>query len=324
MAKPKEQPEKAPAASSGPGFGGELARIIGVFVANFILLIVIIIVFSYGQQGGLPELNQSTLALDLLPVSAAFGLMLACRRVDLSLPMIFVLLVTLRSHPLDFFPPDPYAQLGVLCGVGGALTLISAMVTWTGRISSALWTVILGCGLWWLSRHMGGSASPGPWPWTATLAASLCLLAGGAFILGVTGLVSLPSLPPIIRTGAKGLVGLVGVWVVAGLAMGLAAQSSSASYLPDQPLTAYSGILAAGAMGGAFILRGRWGAVMAVILTSISHMVWFYIWSSPTASPVTHLAVTAGAPLAAIPLYLVFDRFVRRGTSESAPTGLMA
>jgi len=64
--------------------------------------------------------------------------------------------------------------------------------------------------------------------------------------------------------------------------------------------------------------------VLAVGLTSLAHLAWFYAWTAPTASPTTHLIIAAGAPLAAVPLYLIIDWLVRRETSESAPTGLMA
>lgn len=322
MAKPKE-PAETPSAAGKPGFGGELARLIAIVGAN-VILVIVVVVFSSGRESILPNLDHVTFAVGLLPVSAAFGLLLACRRLDLALPMVFVLLSALRTHPLDFFPTDPYAMLAVLCGIGAAAAVASAMVTWIGRISSALWTALLGGGLWWLSQHLGGPAVPGPWSWPAALATSLGVLAAGAVLLGATGLVSLPSMPPIFRAGSKGLVGLVGAWVLAGLAMGLACQSKAVSFLPDQPLTAYTGVLAAGALGGAFILRGRWGAVLAVGLTSLAHLAWFYAWTAPTASPTTHLIIAAGAPLVAVPLYLIIDWLIRRETSESAPTGLMA
>ena len=321
MAKPKEA--EAPAKGGGSGAGGEVARVIGIFLAN-VILVIAVIVFSSGEQGVLPDLNHTTFAVGLLPVSAALGLLLACRRLDLSLPMILALLAVLRSRPPDFFPADPYARIAALCAAGAIIALASAVVTWSGRISSALWTGLLAAGLWWLSQQVGGPVAAGDWSWPAALAAALGVLVVGAAVLGATGLVLLPSLPPIVRAGSKGLAGLVGAWVVAGIALGLACQSELCGPLPDQPLAPYAGVLAAGALGGAYILRGRWGAVIAVVLTCLGHLTWFYAWSAQTGSPIAHLAIAAGAPLVAVPLYLVIDWLVRRETAESAPTGLLA
>ena len=319
----KQQESDAPAKSSESGIGGEVARIIGILGLNLVLVIVVI-VFSSGDPGALPDLNSRTLAVGLLPVSAAFGLLLACRRLDLSLPMILALAVALRTHPPGFLPAEPYAQIAALYAVGAIIALLSALVTWLGRISSALWTGLLAAGLWWLSQQMGDPGQSGSWAWPAALAAALGVLVVGAGVLGATGLVALPSLPPIVRAGSKGLIGLVGAWVVAGITVGLACQSEACGPLPDQPLAAYAGLLAAGAMGGAFILRGRWGAVVAVAMTCLGHLTWSFAWSARMDSPIVHLAITAGAPLLAIPLYLFIDWLVRRETSESAPTGLLA
>jgi hypothetical protein len=335
----KKEETEASAAGGGSGVGGEVARLIGVLGINLVLVLVVVI-FASSQQGALPDLNRTTLMIGLLPVSAAFGLVLACRRLDLALPMVLALAVALRGHPPKFFPDDPYLQIAAVCGAGAAVGLVSALVTWIGRISSALWTGLLAGGLWLLSQQVGGqgpwawptalvatlTGTTGPelWAWPAALAASLGLLVVGAAVLGATGLVSLPSMPPIIRTGAKGLVGLVGAWVLAGAAVGLAAQSEAAGPLPDQPLAAYAVVLASGALGGAYILRGRWGALVAVLLTSLSHLAWSFAWSADMKSPMLHLGVVAGIPLIALPLYLAVDWLIRRETSESAPTGLLA
>jgi hypothetical protein len=321
MAKPKET--EAPTKGAGTGAGGEVARVIGILGAN-VVLVIVAIVFSSGEQGVLPDLNRTTFAVGLLPLSAAVGLLLACRRLDLSLPMILVLAATLRSRPLEFLPTDAYSLAAALCAVGAVVALASALVTWVGRISSALWTGLVATGLWGLSQWLGGPIAAGPWAWPAALAAALGVLVVGAAALGATGLVVLPSLPPIVRTGSKGLLGLVSAWVVAGAALGLACQSELVGPLPDQPLASYAGVLAAGALGGAFILRGRWGAVIAVGLTCLGHLAWFYAWNTQTGSPVAHVAIAAGAPLVVIPLYLVMDWSVRRETSESSPTGLLA
>ena len=61
--------------------------------------------------------------------------------------------------------------------------------------------------------------------------------------MGVTGMVALPTTPPIVRTGARGLSGLIGAWMIAGIALALAAQSETAKSMIDQPLAAYPPIV---------------------------------------------------------------------------------
>jgi len=324
----KKQPDAKPEAGASPSTAGsEIARILAVLGVNLLLVLVVVIITST-EGGGLPDLNAHTLALGLLPVSAAAGLILACRRLDLALPMLLALAVALRVRPPELFRGDPLVRLAILCGVCGGICLVSALVTWFGRIASALWTGLLAIGLWLLARELGPAnrfmSLVGEWPWPAALGASLGLLVVGAAALGAMGLVSLPSLPPIIRAGNKGLAGLASAWVIAGVAVALASRSEVAAMQADEPMLAYAPMLAAGAMGGAYILRGRWGALTAVVLTSLSHLVWVFAQFTDLGSPLLNIIVVAAAPLVAIPLYLFIDWIIRRQTSESAPTGLLA
>ena len=321
----KKQPDAKPeAGASESTASSEIARILAVLGINLALVLVVVIITST-EGGRLPDLNAKTLALGLLPVSAAAGLVLACRRLDLALPALLALAIALRVRPPELFQGDPPVRLAILCGVCGGVVLVSALVTWFGRIASALWTGLLAIGLWLLVRELGPvAASTGGWPWPPALGASLGLLVVGAAALGAVGLVSLPSLPPIIRSGSKGLGGLASAWIIAGAAMALASQSEVAGSQANQPLLAYPLMLAAGAMGGAYIFRGRWGALTAVVLTALSHLTWSFAWSTNLGSPLLDIIVPAAAPLLAIPLYLFMDWLIRNQTSESAPTGLLA
>jgi hypothetical protein len=198
-------------------------------------------------------------------------------------------------------------------------------VTWYGRISSALWTGIFAFALWLiLSMLKVASPAAGPWPWAWAVGLSLGLLVVGAALLGLTGLVSLPSSPPIIRSGSKGFAGLALAWMIALAAQAVAAQSDALRLGADDVLAAYPQMLAAGALGGAFILRGRWGILTAVIMTCLAHVGWSYVMHVDFGSRYAAALVPALAPLAAIPLYLVIDWIIRSRTGESAPTGLMA
>jgi len=320
----KKQPDaKAEGGAPESTAGSEIARILAVLGVN-LLLVLIIVVITSTEGGGLPDLNARNLMLDLLPVSAAAGLVLACRRLDLALPMLLALAVALRVRPPELFRGDPLVRLAILCGVCGGICLVSAIVTWFGRIASALWTGLLAIVLVSLAGELDPhwGSFPG-WPWPAALGASLGLLVIGAAALGAMGLVSLPSLPPIIRSGSKGLWGLASAWVIAGVAVAVASQSEVPRSLENMPV-AYMTMLAAGAMGGAYILRGRWGALTAVVLTSISHLVWSFACGANLGSPFMSVIVVAGAPLVAIPLYLFIDWIIRSQTSESAPTRLLA
>jgi len=321
----KKQPDAKPEAGAPESTAGsEIARILAVLGINLALVLVVVIITST-EGGRLPDLNAQTLALGLLPVSAAAGLVLACRRLDLALPALLALAIALRVRPPELFQGDPPVRLAILCGVCGGVALVSALVTWFGRIASALWTGLLAIGLWLLARELGPEAGyMGGWPWPPALGASLGLLVVGAAALGAVGLVSLPSLPPIIRSGSKGLGGLASAWVIAGAAMALASQSEVAGFRVNQPLLAYPPMLAAGAIGGAYIFRGRWGALVAVVLTALSHLTWSFAWSTHLGSPLLDIIVPAAAPLLAIPLYLFMDWLIRNQTSESAPTGLLA
>ena len=313
--------KKAPSSPAG----GQVARFLAVLGVNIALALVAVILGS--RPGGeLPELNARTLAVGLLPVSAALGLVVACRRIDFALPMILVLAATLRGQSFGL-SDDPFWCLVVLCGITAGVGLVSALVTWYGRISSALWTALLAFGLWLLMAELkpAGGAAVGEWPWTASLGASVGLLVVAAAVLGAIGLVNLPSSPPISRTGASGLAGLALAWMFACAAMALASQSGVArKAVADYPLAGYPVILSAAAMGGAYILRGRWGAPLAIILTGLGHLTWSFAWSAGLGNPLLDVAIPAAAPLAAIILYLLLDWTIRGRTGESAPTGLLA
>jgi len=317
--KPQSEPGAAPSSA-----GTQAARILAILGVNAILVLMVV-VFTATERGELPDLNAKTLQIGLLPVSAAIGLILACRRIDLALPAVLGLLFALHTNT-HILSSDPTIRLATLCGIGAGIGLASAIVTWFGRISSALWTALLAIGLWFLAMTFGtwGGFAPAGWPWPAALAASLGVLIVGGALLGATGLVVLPSQPPIIRSGSGGIIGLTGAWMIAGISLALAAQSEIAHSLADRPQLAYPPVLAAAALGGAYILRGRWGAPVAVILTGAGHLAWSFALSADLGSKILDLAVPAAAPLVAVPLYLAIDWAVRHSTSESAPTGILA
>jgi len=319
----KNQPEEKPSSGGAAvSTGSELARVLAILGIN--LIFVLIAVFFATGRGRLPDLNFQTLFVGVLPISAAMGLMLGCRRLDLALPAVFALMVALRGNS-HILPGDEMSRMGILCGIGAGIGILSSLVTWIGRIASAFWTALLAVVLWVLAQHVTATfPASGTWAWPVALAASLCALGVGGVAMGATGLVALPSTPPIIRTGARGLTGLVGAWMIAGVALALAAQAETAKSVASQPLTAYPSMLAAGALGGAYILRGRWGAVVAVALTCASHLAWAFVMSTDFGDPLADALVPAAAPVVAVPLYLLVDRAIRSSTSESAPTGLLA
>ena len=319
----KRQPDGEPESGGAPSPAGSgLARILAILGVNLVLVLVVV-VYASTDRGRLPDLNASTLGVGLLPVSAAMGLLLACRRLDLSLPAVLALAIGLRTNP-HIFHEDPAVRLAIFCGICAGIGLVSAVVTWFGRISSALWTAILAIGVWALARELHSLlAASGGWPWPMGLTASLGLMVVGAAVLGAVGLVQLPSTPPIIRSGSRGLAGLACAWALAGIGLALGSQSEAARPMADQALTAYPPVLAAAALGGAYILRGRWGAAVAIVTTVLGHLVWSFAIQTDLGSPLVNLAVPLAAPLVAIPLYLVVDRMIRRSTSESAPTALL-
>jgi hypothetical protein len=325
MAKSKAS-DDAPAsrASSGGSSGGSLARVLTILLMNA-AMVGVAIGYAYSNGNKLPSLSHAgTFALSLLPVSAAMGMILACRRIDFSLPVILVLALALDSSR-GLFAEDAFLRLLTVCGIAGGIGLLSAVVTWYGRISSALWTGILAFGLYLLIsalRLPTGEAGPWPWPWAVGL--SLGLLVAGAIMLGATGFVSLPSSPPIIRTGSQGFLGLALSWILAGAAIALASQSNNLSLSTEDVHAAYPRLLAAAALGGAFMLRGKWGMLTAIILTCIAHLAWSYVWETDFGNHMVKVIVPAAAPLVAIPVYLAIDWIIRRRTGESAPTGLLA
>lgn len=303
--------------------GGQSARILTVLAINLGLGLAAV-VFASSNNGRLPDLNARTLAIGLLPASAAMGLVLACRRLDLSLPVLLVLVLNLDAR-CTALPQTPFLRLATLCGIAGAVGLLNAFITWHARISSALWTGLVGFGLWLTMAALGMSrAGPGAWPWPWVLGASLGLVAAGAAVLGITGMVGPPSLPPILRAGWEGFAGLAGSWILAGAAVAMASRSDALSVQPEELRAAYPRMLAAAALGGAYILRGRWAPLAAVASTCAGHLVWSFAWNTDLGNPLADVLVPAAAPLAAIPLYLAIDWTIRRSTGESPPTGLLA
>jgi len=303
--------------------GGQTARILAIVATNLALVLAAIILASTGD-GTFPDINTQTLAVGMLPVSAALGLVLACRRLDLSLPVILVLALALGSKRYIVIGA-PILPVVAICALAGGVGLASALVTWYGRISSALWTGIVGFGLFLLLSILKGvSPGGGPWPWPWALLVSVGVLAGGAAILGVTGLVAPPSLPPIIRVGSRGIAGLAGAWIVAGVGVALASLSGAAGISAGDLQRSYPLMLSAAALGGAFILRGRWGALAAVLLTCLGHLAWSFAWNSDLGKGIAEILIPGAAPLVVIPLYLAIDWLVRRHTGESSPTGLLA
>ena len=320
MKKTAGEDRPRPSGSSG-STGGLIARVLTILGASAGVVIAAVILAGDRK---LPALNPDTLAVNLLPVSAAMGLLLACRRIDFSLPMLLLLAANFPTTA-RWLPADSFLRILAVVGICGGIGLASALATWYGRIASGLWTALLTLAVGLSSQALnpsGGTAGTWPWPWA--VAVSLGLLVAGAAVLGATGLVSLPSTPPIIRAGSEGLAGLAGAWVLAGAAVALNAQSIAApTSLAHLPMT-YPCVLAAGILGGAIILRGRWGALAAVILTSVAHLACAYAWSIDVRSTAAQLVLLAGVPLAALPVYLVIDWLIRRWTGESAPTGLLA
>jgi hypothetical protein len=112
--------------------------------------------------------------------------------------------------------------------------------------------------------------------------------------------------------------------MIAAAAMALAAGSNAPKTLLADPWLAYPPVLAAAALGGAYVLRGRWGALEAVMLTVAAHLAWSFALSADLGDKWLDAALPAAAPVAAVPLYLALDWFIRSRTGESAPTALVA
>ena len=302
--------------------GGLSARAMAIAAVNIALGITVFILGSV-KGGKLPALDARTLGIGIMPVSAAMALMLACRRIDFALPMILAFALAFQTKRLIVIG-DPYVSLLTTCGIAAGLGLASALVTWYGRISSALWTGILAFSLWLVLAVLKiPDPGPGPWPWPAALALALALVAGGAALLGALGFINLPNLPPIMRAGRYGLTGLALAWILASVTCALASLSNAARLPADRLQTAYPLALSAAVLSGAFILRGRWGAVTAVGLACLGHLVWALTYETHLANETADVLMPAVAPLAAIPLYLGIDWIIRRSTGETAPTGLL-
>jgi len=306
---------------------GRIVRILVILGVNLALVFAVTALASV--RGTLPDLNAGTLAetlaVQLLPISAAIGLVLVCRRLDLSLPVLFVAAAAMRANPWAF-AGDPGLRMLILCGLAAGVAVTSTLVTWYGRIASALWTVLLACLLWRLpvlakAPPLFGSAG---WPWTAAVAASMGFLLAAAAVLGLLRLVAPPSSPPIFHTGSHGLAGLAAAWAVAAVAMVLAAGADPPKEIAEAPWLAYPPALAAAALGGAYILRGQWGAMSAVVLTAVGHLAWAFTLQADLGDKTLNVLVPVAAPLVAVPLYLLLDWLIRQRTGESAPTALLA
>lgn len=314
----KTPSEDKPRASGSEGAAGGMAARVLTIVGTITALVIAAMFLAGGRK--LPGLDAETLAIDLLPVSAAMGLLLACRRIDFSLPML-LLVATGFPTTAHWLPADSFLRLLAVVGICAGIGLASSLVTWYGRIASALWTALLTLAVGIASLALNLNAhTAGTWPWPWALGVSLGVLVAGAAVLGATGLVCLPSTPPIMRAGPDGLAGLAGAWILAGAAIALGAQSGVAPTRLN-PGT-YQCVLGASMLGGAIMLRGRWGALAAVVLTGIAHLAYTYAWS--IGGPAPHAALLAAAPLVSLPLYLVIDWLIRRWTGESPPTGLLA
>jgi hypothetical protein len=321
MARP---PTGAPAPALGAGSRDRsfAARLLVVLGVNLVVLLVVAALAALEE--GLPPLRAETLAVGLLPVSAAMGLMLACRRLDLSLPALFVVAALLRANRWAL-TDDPSARLAMIAAIAGAIALASAFVTWYGRISAALWTALLATAYLAyapLVKPLPLTAQAG-WEWPAAVGVSVGLVALGAAILGLAGMVVPPSQPPILRAGPQGVIGLAAAWTLAALGVAVGAASTDAADAAGD-FAGYLPPLAAAAMSGAYILRGRWGALAAVGAACLAHLVWAYASSADLGRPALDRAVPALAPVVAVPVYLVLDAWLRRRTHESAPTGLLA
>jgi len=302
---------------------GRIVRILVILGVNLALVFAVTALASI--HGSLPDLNAKTLAVQLLPVSAAMGLVLVCRRLDLALPVLFVAAAAMRANPWAF-TGDPWLRMLILCGLAAGVAVVSTLVTWYGRIASALWTVLLAGLLWHLpvlakAPPLLGSAG---WPWTAAVGASMGFLLVAAAVLGLARLVAPPSSPPIFHTGSHGLAGLAAAWAVAAVAMVLAAGADAPKEIAKAPWLAYPPALAAADLGGAYILRGQWGALSAVVLTAVGHLAWAFTLQANLGDKTLNAVVPAAAPLVAIPLYLFLDWLIRQRTGESAPTALLA
>ena len=302
---------------------GRIVRLLTILGVNLALVFAVTALAS--AHGSLPNLNAGTLAVHLLPVSAAMGLVLVCRRLDLALPVLFFAAAAMRANPLAF-AGDPWLRMLILCGLAAGVAVVSTLVTWYGRIASALWTVLLAGLLWRLPElakapPLFGSAG---WPWTAAVAASMGFLLVAAAVLGLARLVAPPSSPPIFHTGSHGLAGLAAAWAVAAVAMVLAAGADAPGGVAKAPWLAYPPVLAAAALGGAYILRGQWGALSAVVLTAVGHLAWAFTRHANLGDKTLNAIVQVAAPLIAVPLYLLLDWLIRQRTGESAPTALLA
>jgi len=326
MAKSKATDGQSQPRASGAGSsGGHLARILAIVLVNLTMVAVAICFKSSALIFENPDFSRSWHIISILPVSAAMGMILACRRIDFSLPAILALAMAL-SGTHGILSSDPFVRLLTVCGIAAGIGLLSALVTWYGRISSALWSILLMLGLWELASARGlVGAGPwtGPWAWEWAAGISVGLIALGAVVLGATGLVAPPSSPPIIRSGSKGLLGLALAWAIAGAGVAMASQSDSRELGLDLGRAPYV-VYAAAALGGSHILRGRWGMPTAVALTCLAHVAWSYVSTMHFSSRTADILVSGGAPLIAIPLYLAIDWLIRRRTGESAPTGLLA
>lgn len=309
--------------------GKEWVRVAAILAVNLLLVLAAVLWACAGNVPPLTTQDKPASALEegafvpqtlnlhaeLLPVSAAMALILTFRRLDLALPATMVLVAAMRGLlPVAGAP----AMLAITFAIGAGLGLTNAACTYYGRVSSALWTGVLLLGLLgpWLNPF--GDYPLGAWPRHVALAVSLGWLTAGAFLLGVLGLSGCPSNPPDLPAGKRGWAGLACAWVVAEVGAGLAVQS--ATCYPAGGLLEYPLILSSAAMSGAFILRGRMGALTAVALACVAHLCCALARSfGDVASHAGHPGyglLTAAWPLMAVVLYVAIDRLIRRYGNE--------
>ena len=305
--------------AEAPRLTGGLARFITVIAVNVGLAVAALVT----SGGRLPEFSAENFQVHLLPVSAAMGLMLACRRLDLSLCALFALAAAMRANP-HVFAGGPAARLALVCVWCTGIALASALVTWYGKIASSLWTALLGLGLYVLAGRINPLlAASGAWPTAFAAAVAMAVLVVGTLVFGTTGLVVPPSRPSILPTGTRSFASLAAAWALAAVVVALAAASPRAAREAGETAFLMPVVPAAGALGGTFILRGKWGALEAVALSALAHLAWRFLALTYAGDTYARTLVQFGAPLAAIPLYLFIDAAIRRRTHESAPTALL-
>ena len=188
MAKPEEA--EAPAKSGGSGAGGEVARVIGILglpTSSWSLP------SSSSRPATRASCPTSTTRPSPRPPAGVGG-----RGPSAGLPAAGPLAA---DDPGAGWRPCGLAAAAISsrptltpasppCAPSAAIiALASAVVTWSGRISSALWTGLLAAGLWWLSQWVGGPGRRRRLVVAGGPGGTLGVLVVGAAVLGADGLV---------------------------------------------------------------------------------------------------------------------------------------